>query len=121
MGDEPLWKILLVLVERVMDRVMNNRVLSGFVLGMVLLFLGMTFLYAFTEMFGFERLRNETGAVFVISALLTVFAMKVVPWGFPSLSNWYRRPSVRKVLVVLLGLALVVDALYWTLAALGYR
>lgn len=121
MGEGSPLKIVLAVLDRLWAQIMNNRILSLFVVGLALFLLGAVSIYAFTEFFGFQRLRSESGAGYVISFLIVIFSTIVVPWGFPSLSGWYLRPKVKKFLVVGAGLAVIGDVVYWAVAALGLR
>lgn len=120
MGDKPVEGIVLGLIDRLFPMLMKNPALSVAVVGVVSFLGGAGALYAFTWMFGFERLRSILGAVFVLSFFVGLFATVIAPWAFPSLRGWYSRPIGKKIVFIVLLVFLLADVVFWGAVALGY-
>lgn len=98
---------------------MENRALKNFLVGIVLFLMGAGSIWAFTWLFGFERLRPVVGVGFFLTYLLSIILLFVVPWAFPSTRGLTEKGWMRKLLL-LIGVAVFIgDAVFWTAAALG--
>lgn len=111
--------ILRHLISLVWNLFMENRILKNFLVGLILFLMGAGVVWAFTWLFGFERLRPVVGVGYFLTYLLTIIFLFVVPWAFPSTRGLTEKGWMRKLLLLIGIVVFVGDVMFWTAAALG--
>ena len=120
MGTEPMWKILLGLIDRLFPVIAKNPFAFSSIYAAVCFLLGAASLSAFARMFGFDRLLPYLGSAYVVTFLVTVFALVIVPWAFPSCQGWHTGRTGRRIVFGALLLLLLTDIAFWGAFAFGY-
>lgn len=111
--------ILRHLISLVWNLFMENRILKNFLVGLILFLMGAGVAWAFTWLFGFERLRSVVGVGYFLTYLLAIIFLFVVPWAYPSTRGLTEKGWMRKLLLLIGIVVFVGDVMFWTAAAFG--
>ena len=111
--------ILRHLISLVWNLFMENRILKNFLVGLILFLMGAGVAWAFTLLFGFERLRSVVGVGYLQTYILKKIILLVVPWAYPSTRGLTEKGWMRKLLLLIGIVVFVGDVMFWTAAALG--